>query len=142
MSSADRFTAEPGASNNFAWIRTRLGIERTFLAWIRTAISLIGFGFTIVQFFQRLQTSATANGQNVRPEAPRELGLALIGSGILALGISIFQYRQGVQYLWSKQFQAIAGFSDHKRHTPALAVAVVMVLIGLFAFVSVFFHIM
>jgi putative membrane protein len=138
---ARRFTVEPSASNNFSWIRTRLSIERTFMAWIRTAISLIGFGFTIVQFFQRLQTTPI-NGHAMRPEAPRDLGLALIGSGILALGISIFQYQRGIHYLWEKQFQAIAGFSEQRGHSPALAVAVVLVLIGLFAFISVFFHIM
>jgi putative membrane protein len=139
---AHRFSVEPSASNNFAWIRTRLSIERTFMAWIRTAISMIGFGFTIVQFFQRLQNSVTADGQTMRPEAPRDLGLALIGSGILSLGISIFQYRRSLHYLWQKEFQAIAGFAEKPSRTPAMMVAIVLVLIGIFAFVSVVFHIM
>jgi putative membrane protein len=138
----DRFTIEPSVANNFAWIRTRLGIERTFMAWIRTGISLIGFGFTIVQFFQRLQGTAGANGKTMRPEAPRELGLTLIGTGILALGIAIYQYRGSLHYLWLPQFSAIAGFSEHQHRTPAMAVAIVLVLTGIFAFVSVFFHIM
>jgi len=59
---SDRFAAEPSVSNNFAWLRTRMALERTLIAWVRTGIALIGFGFTIVQFFQRLQSIAAANG--------------------------------------------------------------------------------
>ena len=32
--------------------RTWLAHERTMLAWVRTAASLISFGFTIYKFFQ------------------------------------------------------------------------------------------
>src|SRR5262249_10168324 len=35
---AGRFTVEPTASNHFAWLNTRLAIERTFMAWIRTSV--------------------------------------------------------------------------------------------------------
>jgi putative membrane protein len=139
---ADRFAVEPSLSNNFAWIRTRLAIERTFMAWIRTAISLIAFGFTIVQFFQRFQGVAGFNGREMRPQAPRDLGLTLIGAGILALGISIYQYRRSLRYLWLPQFRAIAGFSEHQHRTPAMMVAVLLILIGIFALLSVFFRIM
>ena len=37
--------------SHFAWLRTRASVERTLMSWIRTAVSLIGFGFAIVQFF-------------------------------------------------------------------------------------------
>src|SRR5687768_9053924 len=39
---------------HFAWLRTRLSLERTLMSWMRTATALIGFGFSIVQFFERL----------------------------------------------------------------------------------------
>ena len=38
-------------STRLAIQRTRLASERTLMAWIRTATSLIGFGFTIFKFF-------------------------------------------------------------------------------------------
>jgi len=62
-----------------------MSAERTLMAWMRTAVSLIGFGFTIVQFFERLKTMAGVAPAAVGSEAPRYLGLALIGAGILGL---------------------------------------------------------
>jgi Predicted membrane protein len=38
---------------HFAWLRTRMSMERTLMSWVRTATALIGFGFTIFQFLQR-----------------------------------------------------------------------------------------
>jgi hypothetical protein len=43
-----------------------------------------------------------------------------------------------VKYLWSAKFQAIAGIEDRAHTTPVLGVALMIVLIGLFAFLSVF----
>ena len=51
---AGRYEVTPNVGNHFAFIRTRLALERTMMAWVRTAVALIGFGFTIVQFFERL----------------------------------------------------------------------------------------
>jgi putative membrane protein len=139
VSEQGRFSVEPTAGNHFAWSNTRLALERTFMAWIRTAVSLISFGFTIVQFFQRMpqmQTVGTARPLN--PDAPRILGLALIGAGVVALAISAWQYRQGVKYLWSPKFAVIAGINEEPHGSPVFAVALMIVLIGLFAFLSVF----
>ena len=58
-----------------------MSLERTLMSWVRTAVSLIGFGFTIVQFFERFQ-DMTGVAPAVRPEAPRYFGLALILAGL------------------------------------------------------------
>jgi uncharacterized membrane protein YidH (DUF202 family) len=52
---AGRFEVNVTADSHFGWIRTRLSIERTMMSWLRTAASLIGFGFAIVQFFKGVQ---------------------------------------------------------------------------------------
>lgn len=137
---AERFKVQPSISDHFSWLRTRMSVERTLLSWTRTAISLIGFGFTIVQFFQRLQTMPGMNGRQMRPEAPRDLGLALIGTGIAVLGIALWQYRRELGYLWSDTFKPIAGLSEKPHRTPAFFSAIVLLLIGAVAFVSVFFR--
>jgi putative membrane protein len=139
---ASRFAIEPSVSNNFAWLRTRMALERTLIAWVRTGISLVAFGFTIVTFFQRLQSIAHANGQAIlQPDAARNLGLILIGTGVLALAISVFQYQKALRYLWQEQFDAIAGTGDKRWHTSGVPVAIVLLLTGIFAFVAVFLHI-
>ncbi|MGN6149296.1 MAG: YidH family protein [Rhizomicrobium sp.] len=137
---AQRFDVPPNVGNHFAWMRTRLGIERTYLAWIRTGVSLIGFGFTIVQFFQKLQGMTARNGRTMAEDMPRNLGLALIAAGVLSLAISSFQYRAQLRYLWTDQFRAIAGVSEKPHRTPAFISAMVLLLIGIAAFVSVFFR--
>jgi putative membrane protein len=139
---ASRLAVEPTASNHFAWINTRLSLERTFMAWIRTAVSLIGFGFTIVQFFQRLRGMEASNGRTMRAETPRDLGLALIATGVAALIISSFQYRRALRYLGSGPFKAIAIEADHPVRTPVFIAAIVLMLIGIAAFISVFFRFM
>jgi len=69
------------------------------------------------------------------------LGLALISCGILALVISLWQYLWTVRYLWGESFAPIAGMraaaTKEKIHSPVMAVAILLILIGLFAFFAV-----
>ncbi len=108
------------------------------MAWIRTAISLIGFGFTIVQFFQRLQSMPGL--REMRPQAPRDLGLGLIATGVGVLAIALWQYVNAVRYLGSAAFEAIAPADVQVQRRPAFFAAMVLMAIGLFAFFSVFFR--
>jgi putative membrane protein len=113
-----------------------MALERTMMAWVRTATALIGFGFTIVQFFERLN-----NMQGVAPAAhpfsARYVGLVLIAAGIIALVVSAFQYRATLRYLWHGDFAAIAGVGKAPGSTPVYAIAIGLTLIGVFAFVAV-----
>ena len=136
---AGRFDVRPTASDHFSWLRTRASLERTLMSWIRTAVSLIGFGFTIVQFFERLQDLPGVSPAR-HPAAPRYLGLALIACGILALAVSIWQYHWTIRYLWSGDFAPVAGMTKEGIQTPIIAVAVLLILIGTFAFVAVLLH--
>jgi putative membrane protein len=63
--------------------------------------------------------------------------LGLIGTGIVALIIAVWEYRSMIRYLWERDFKPIAGMSEFAHHTPVVAVSVVLVLIGLFAFAAV-----
>jgi putative membrane protein len=110
------------------------------MSWIRTAVSLIGFGFAIVQFFERLQQMPGVRPAEY-PRAPQYLGLALIFCGILALVISIWQYSWAVRYLWSGSFAPIAGMTSEGLQSPVLAIALLLICIGLFAFFAVLLHV-
>ncbi|HBB35972.1 MAG TPA: hypothetical protein DDZ80_30140 [Cyanobacteria bacterium UBA8803] len=72
--------------------------ERTFLAWLRTSIALIGFGFALARFGlflrqleitvtqQPLPTSSFINSQS--------LGIGLVLVGILIIILSVWRYNQ------------------------------------------------
>ena len=133
---AGRFEVRVTADSHFAWIRTRLSLERTMMSWIRTATALIGFGFAIVQFFVRFE-QMPGTRPAVYPNAPRDLGLALILCGVLSLLISVWQYLWGIRYLWGETFAPIAGVTREGKHTPVIAIAVLLIGIGVFAFFAV-----
>lgn len=135
---APRFDASPSVSNHFAWLRTRLSLERTLLSWERTGLSLIGFGFTIVQFFERLHDMEGVAAAT-RPQAPRIFGLMLIAAGVVSVGIAVIQYWRLKKYLWSKPFSAIAGVQENKEaDTAAPWIGILIGAIGLFAFGAVY----
>ena len=87
------------ASTRFSFERTLLSHERTLMAWVRTATSLITFGFTIYKFFQ------LELGASVRPRIPqgigaREFAMIMIATGLLALilaTIQNWQFRQNLR---------------------------------------------
>jgi putative membrane protein len=133
---AGRFEVRVTADSHFAWVRTRLSLERTMMSWLRTAVALIGFGFAIVQYLEHLEETPGSRAAYL-PHAPRYLGLALIACGVLALVISIWQYQWGIRYLWGEPYTPLAGVTREGKQTPVIAVAVVLILIGLFAFFAV-----
>jgi putative membrane protein len=132
----DRFHVEANAQTHFAWLRTRLAVERTMMAYMRTAVSLIGFGFTIFQFFYRFR-QATGIADARFPDAAWYLGLALIFCGTAAALLAVLQFRWTLHYLWSDEFAGVAGMAREARQTPLYAISCLLVLIGLFAFIAV-----
>jgi putative membrane protein len=63
-----------------------LAAERTFLAWIRTGIALMGFGFVVARFGLFLQEF-----QIVQPNIPtRSSRLSLaVGMALIAMGVAV-----------------------------------------------------
>jgi inner membrane protein YidH len=105
---ADRFVVRPNVETHFSWLRTPMSTERTLMSWVRTATALIGFGFTIVQFFERFNKMEGITPA-AHPGAPHYLGLALIGAGVVGLIISLWEYRGLLHYLWRDEFKPVAG---------------------------------
>jgi putative membrane protein len=136
---AGRFEVRVTADSHFAWLRTRLALERTMMAWLRTAVALIGFGFAIVQFFERMQQMPGVRPTE-HPHAAQYMGMALISCGVLALVISLWQYHWTVRYLWGETFTPIAGMTKEGMQSPVIAVAILLIGIGLFAFFAVLFR--
>ncbi len=65
--------------------RVRFAAERTLLAWIRTGVATMGFGFVVARFGWFLRELAARDGEPARPS-----GWSLaIGVGLLALGVGV-----------------------------------------------------
>jgi putative membrane protein len=87
-----------------------LANERTFLAWVRTSISVIVFGFVVAKFGITLREFLRLGGQ-----AAAEGRLSLvIGVGFMAMGIfmaivALYRYRVTLRRLESGEFQPARG---------------------------------
>jgi putative membrane protein len=90
--------SEP-APNLLAIERTRAAYDRTLMAAVRTATSLITFGFAIYKFFQLEITSARGD----TPIGPREFSLLMIVTGLLTLISGMVEYWRDIRRLRSLQ---------------------------------------
>jgi|HubBroStandDraft_2_1064218.scaffolds.fasta_scaffold154104_3 putative membrane protein len=137
---AERFQVEANAQTHFAWLRTRLSAERTLMSYNRTAIALIGFGFTIYQFLAKLNISKTVAPPS-QVNAPQWLGLLLIGTGLLFLAIGVIDYRAFIKYLNLDHFRPVGLEKAHSIHTGTPLAAALLFVAGAFAFAAVLLRI-
>jgi len=84
-------------SDRLAIERTVMGADRTLLAWVRTSMSFISFGFTIYKVLEAVEKSGA--NKLVKSQTPRNIGIFLILSGIFPLALSMFQYRRTIRHL-------------------------------------------
>lgn len=79
-------------------IREHQANERTFLAWLRTSLALIGFGFAIARFsifLRQLQATMTQQELAQRPFFNSEtLGVSLVVFGIVVIALAAWRYNQ------------------------------------------------
>ena len=72
--------------------------ERTFLAWLRTSIALIGFGFAIARFglfLRELQSSVTGQDSPTNSFiSSQTIGIGLVIIGIILVALSAWRYNQ------------------------------------------------
>ncbi len=131
------FDVQPTAGNHFAWVRTVLALQRTLMASVRTSVSLIGFGFTVAQFFEKLRAKVPPE-MRVEPDVSRDLGLLLIGAGVISLVLFTWRYHAALVYLRTGDFAVLATPEARTLHRPTYIVALTVIFIGVAAFVSVF----
>jgi putative membrane protein len=81
-------TRKPVLPEDLGAQRTIMAADRTLMAWIRTALSMLSFGFTIYKFLQAL-----SDGKQIpHSHSPRQVGLFLVGMGILAIVLGTISY--------------------------------------------------
>lgn len=76
-------------------LRLHQANERTQLAWVRTALAMMGFGFVVARFGLFLRELAAARGTPVPPGAPGSLwaGIALAALGVVTVLASMIRFR-------------------------------------------------
>lgn len=76
-------------------VADHLANERTFLAWIRTSIGIMGFGFVVVKFslFTReISVALGATRKMPQPGYSHLIGIMLVALGGLIIVFSYFRY--------------------------------------------------
>lgn len=92
--------------------RIYMAAERTFLAWIRTGIAFMGFGFVVARFGLFLREIALGNNVTVpQPNHAFSLpaGIALIAAGILINLMAAIRHHRYIKALDRGQFRQVYG---------------------------------
>lgn len=129
----------PALRTALAFQRTRMSADRTLMAVIRTSLSLIGFGFTIYQFFRYLRETAGAP-HLLRSEAPRKFGIALVALGVILLSLGIWRHVAFMLELRAERKtytdQGLIPGIDKFPVSITLITAALLLMLGLIAIVS------
>ena len=106
-------------------IRTIMAADRTLMAWVRTSLSMLSFGFTIYKVLE----SAVQRDTMLHPNSPQQVGLFLAGMGTLSMVMGLVSY-------WAtlKDLQRTDQF---RLGRPSLFIGFVMAAAGLFLFYAI-----
>jgi len=119
---------ESDASTEMAKRRSRDAAERTLLAWVRTSLALIGFGFGIAQLIETLSTTAAVARSPYLVTNVRIFGMSFIVLGVVSVIIALIQHRYEIKYIDRPTYQYKAPFPL------AFSVAAIITVIGIFTF--------
>jgi len=102
--------------------RVYFAAERTLLAWIRTGLALMGFGFVVARFGLFLREMAFARGEAL----PTGGGSLWAGTALVLIGVLVNIYGAISHARFSRRFQR----GDAEVHDARFAVAIASVLAG------------
>ena len=110
--------------------RIYMAAERTFLAWIRTVLALMAFGFVVARFAVLIRPNnlpvSESGGASVW------LGAALIGAGIATGVVASFRHERYVRAIDQGNFRLAFGSSLAHTIVAALTVLGIWMVTSLF----------
>jgi putative membrane protein len=116
--------------------------ERTFLAWVRTGIAIVAFGFVVEKFNLFVRTMAEADkSESVSQLQPDHFtgafshydGLALIVIGMLLILISLFRFVKTGRMIDDEQLHPAGGIKVEL----VLAVVLGLIVMSMIAYFAV-----
>jgi putative membrane protein len=107
--------------------RIYMAAERTFLAWIRTGVALLAFGFVVARFGIFLRQVAAVGGVPPGQGSGMSVyaGLGLVATGVVVCTVSAFRHAGYVRAIDEGRFRARFG------STFAFGVVALLSLVGL-----------
>ena len=119
-------------ANELAKERNREAADRTLMAWIRTSISLIAFGFAIAQGYEYLEEDYLEKTGRVLDviHTPFVFGTSFMVLGMLGVLAGVLQYRRILKRIHSDDF-------IYAEPLPLpMILGVLLLLIGLYGFIA------
>ncbi|MCP9927800.1 YidH family protein [Cyanobium sp. CH-040] len=123
-------TSQPvrNLNNELAKQRNRAAAERTLMAWIRTCLSLISFGFGLDKIIGAINRTRLGDGSHVDLSV-RLMAMGFVLIGILAMGSAIRQHRRDLRQIRRDDYVYIEETSI------STATAAALIVIGAVAFI-------
>ena len=99
------------------YIQQHLANERTFLAWIRTAIAIIGVGFLVTNLHFTMRSSLSTVGDLLA----NTIGIASVGVGIITIIMATVVYYKKITTINEQKFTA------SKKYIITLSILIVVI---------------
>ena len=110
---------------DMATIRTIMAADRTLMAWVRTSLSMLSFGFTIYKVLE----SAVQKDDMLHPNSPQQVGLFLAGIGTLSMVMGLVSY-------WTTR-KDLERTEEFRLGRPGLVIGFVMTIAGVVLFYAI-----